>query len=153
MKLKTQKRLAADLLKCSKKRVSFDTERLDEIKESITKRDIVGLIKDKAIKKKQAKGISRVRANKIKTQKAKGRRKGPGSKKGKHSARLPKKQKWMNKVRLQRKFIKELKDKEIITSKSYQMLYSKTSGGFFRSRKHIKLYIKENDLIKENGKR
>ncbi|HHI03973.1 MAG TPA: 50S ribosomal protein L19e [Candidatus Woesearchaeota archaeon] len=153
MKLKTQKRLAADLLKCSKKRVSFDTERLDEIKESITKRDIVGLIKDKAIKKKQTKGISRVRANKIKTQKAKGRRKGPGSKKGKHSARLPKKQKWMNKVRLQRKFIKELKDKEIITSKSYQMLYSKTSGGFFRSRKHIKLYIKENDLIKENGKR
>jgi len=153
MKLKTQKRLAADLLKCSKKRVSFDTERLDEIKESITKRDIVGLIKDKAIKKKQAKGISRVRANKIKTQKAKGRRKGPGSKKGKHGARLPKKQAWMNKVRLQRKFIKELKDKEIITSKSYQMLYSKTSGGFFRSRKHIKLYIKENDLIKENGKR
>ena len=153
MKLKTQKRLAADLLKCSKKRVSFDTERLDEIKESITKRDIVGLIKDKAIKKKQAKGISRVRANKIKTQKAKGRRKGPGSKKGKHGARLPRKQAWMNKVRLQRKFIKELKDKEIITSKSYQMLYSKTSGGFFRSRKHIKLYIKENELIKENGKR
>ncbi len=153
MKLKTQKRLAANLLKCSKKRVSFDNERLDEIKESITKRDIVGLIKDKAIKKKQAKGISRVRANKIKRQKAKGRRKGPGSKKGTYGARLPKKQKWMNKVRLQRQFIKGLKDKKIITSKSHQMLYSKIGGGFFRSKKHIKLYIKENDLIKENGKK
>jgi len=130
MKLKTQKRLAANLLKCSKKRVSFDNERLEEIKESITKRDIAGLIKDQAIKKKQAKGVSRVRANKIKTQKAKGR----------------------NKVRVQRKFIKELKDKKIITTKSHRMLYSKISGGFFRSRKHIKIYMKENDLTKENGK-
>jgi len=153
MKLKTQKRLAASLLKCSKKRIVFDSERLDEIKESITKKDINNLIKDKCIKKKQAKGVSRVRANKIKRQKAKGRRKGPGSKKGKHGARLPKKQAWMNKVRVQRQFIKELKDKKIIASKSHQILYSKIGGGFFRSRKHIKIYMKENDLIKENGKR
>ncbi|RLF36552.1 MAG: 50S ribosomal protein L19e [Thermoplasmata archaeon] len=149
MKLKTQKRLAASLLKCSKKRVVFDNERLDEIKESITKKDIDDLIKDKAIKKKQTKGISRVRANKIKRQKSKGRRKGPGSKKGTHGARLPKKQAWMKKVRVQRKFIKELKDKKIITSKSHCMLYSKISGGFFRSRKHIKLYIKEHDMARK----
>ena len=149
MKLKTQKRLAASLLKCSKKRVVFDNERLDEIKESITKKDIDDLIKDKAIKKKQTKGISRVRANKIKRQKSKGRRKGPGSKKGTHGARLPKKQAWMKKVRVQRKFIKELKDKKIITSKSHRMLYSKISGGFFRSRKHIKLYIKEHDMARK----
>ncbi len=149
MKLKTQKRLAASLLKCSKKRIVFDNERLDEIKESITKKDIDGLIKDKAIKKKQAKGVSRARANKIKRQKSKGRRKGPGSKKGTHGARLPKKQAWIKKVRVQRKFIKELKDKKIITSKSHQMLYSKISGGFFRSRKHIKLYIKEHDMARK----
>jgi len=153
MKLKTQKRLATSLLKCSKKRVVFDNERLDEIKESITKKDIDNLIKDKAIKKKQAKGVSRARANKIKRQKSKGRRKGPGSKKGTHGARLPKKQAWMKKVRVQRKFIKELKDKKIITSKSYRMLYSKISGGFFRSRKHIKLYIKEHEMARKNDKR
>ena len=153
MRLKTQKSLAANLLKCSKKRIVFDSERLDEIKESITKKDIDNLIKDKCIKKKQIKGVSRVRANKIKRQKAKGRMKGPGSKKGTHGARLPKKQAWMSKVRLQRQFIKELKDKKIITSRSHQTLYSKIGGGFFRSRKHIKLYIKENDLTKENGKR
>ena len=149
MELKTQKRLAANLLKCSRKRIVFDTERLDEIKESITKKDIEGLIKDKAIQKKQAKGVSRARANKIKRQKSKGRRKGPGSKKGKHGARLPKKQAWMKKVRVQRKFIKELKDKKIITSKSHQLLYSKIGGGFFRSRKHIKLYIKEHDMARK----
>jgi len=153
MKLNTQKRLASSLLKCSKKRITFDTERLDEIKESITKKDIVGLIKDKAIKKKQAKGISRVRANKIKTQKAKGRRKGPGSRKGKQGARLPRKQKWMNKVRLQRNLIKKLREDKIIVTESYKLLYSKISGGFFRSKKHLKLYIKENNLIKENGKK
>jgi len=152
MELKTQRRLASSLLKCSIKRIVFDTDRLDEIKESITKRDIAGLIKDKAIRKKQSKGVSRARANKIKTQKAKGRKKGPGSRKGKHGARLPRKQAWMNKVRVQRKFVKELKDKKIINIKSHRMLYSKISGGFFRSRKHIKIYIKENGLTKENGK-
>ncbi len=146
MNLKTQKRLAANLLKCSRKRIVFDNERLDEIKESITKKDIKSLIKDKAIKKKQSKGVSRARANKIKKQKSKGRRKGPGSKKGKHGARLPKKQAWMKKVRVQRKFVRELKDKKIITPKSHQLLYSKINGGFFRSRKHIKLYIKEHDM-------
>lgn len=149
MELKTQKRLAANLLKCSKKRIVFDNERLDEIKESITKRDIESLIKDKAIQKRQAKGVSRARANKIKRQKSKGRRKGPGSKKGTHGARLPKKQAWMKKVRVQRKFVKELKNKKIITSKSHQMLYSKIGGGFFRSRKHIKLYIKEHDMARK----
>ena len=146
MNLKTQKRLAANLLKCSRKRIVFDNERLDEIKESITKKDVKGLIKDKAIQKKQSKGVSRARANKIKKQKSKGRRKGPGSRQGKHGARLPRKQAWIKKVRFQRHFIKELKDKKIITSKSHQLLYSKINGGFFRSRKHIKIYIKEHEM-------
>jgi large subunit ribosomal protein L19e len=153
MELKTQKRLAAHILKCSEKRVVFDVERLDEIKESITKKDIENLIRDKAINKKQSKGVSRARANKIKIQKSKGRRKGQGSREGKHTARLPKKEEWMNKARLQRKLIANLKEKKSITNDIYKNLYKKIGGGFFRSRNHLKLYIKENELIKQNGKR
>ena len=64
VKLKLQKRLAASILGCSEKRIVFDTDRLEDIKEAITKLDIRSLIADKAIKAKPIKGVSRVRARK-----------------------------------------------------------------------------------------
>ena len=81
--------------------------------------------------------------------KRKGKRTGAGSRKGKKTARLSKKDAWMNKVRLQRKFLKELRDKELITKSDYHSLYQKSKGGFFRSKRHIKLYIDEHRLIKK----
>ena len=55
----------------------------------------------------------------------------------------------MNKVRKIRAFLKELRDKEIITKKDYRMLYTKTKGGVFRSKRHVKLYIAEQGLAKK----
>ncbi len=149
MNLKTQKRLAATVLKCSPERVVFDNERLDEIKEAITKTDIKLLISDKGIKKKNKKSISRGRTKKAKVQKKKGRRRGPGSRKGKYGARTPKKKTWTNSIRLQRKFLKQLRDKKLLTTKDYRILYRKSKGGFFRSLSHVKLYINENNLIQK----
>ena len=143
MKLKSQKVLAAGLLKCSKKRVVFDTERLEEIKESITKADLRGLIKDNAISAKPVKGVSRGRARKRQEQKKKGRQKGFSSRKGKKTARLPKKKAWMSKIRTQRKFLKELKDKKIINKTISSDLRSKAKGGFFRSKRHIKIFLEK----------
>jgi large subunit ribosomal protein L19e len=147
MKLKIQKRLSGDILKCSEKRVKFDTERLDEIKESITKADIKALINDKAIFCIQKKGVSRVRARKIQKQKSKGKRSGEGSRKGKKTARLPRKTAWMIKIRAQRVLLRSLKYNEIVTNEIYRKLYKKAQGGFFRNRRHIKLYIEEHGLI------
>ncbi|MEM0230968.1 MAG: 50S ribosomal protein L19e [Candidatus Woesearchaeota archaeon] len=146
MNLKVQKRIAAEIMKCSQKRVRFDTERLDEIKEAITKQDIGRLISSGAIYKKQEKGVSRGRARKILIQKRKGRRRSDGSLKGSHGARLPKKESWMNRVRLQRRFLSELKEKGIIDRKTFRMLYLKVKGGMFRSKAHLKLYIMEQNL-------
>ena len=148
MKLKHQKRLAAQLLKCSEKRIKFNKEHLDDVKEAITKTDIKGLINDKVIKKIQAKGVSRVRARKRHEQRRKGRQKGHGKRKGKATARMPKKKVWMNLIRKQREFLKELKEKKKITTQTYRMLYMKSKGGFFRSKNHIKLYIDEHKLGK-----
>ncbi|MFW6283369.1 MAG: 50S ribosomal protein L19e [Minisyncoccales bacterium] len=150
MKLNNQKKIAGKVAKVSPKRVRFDTQRLDEIKESITKADIKGLIADDAIRIKNKKGVSRVRANKIKQQKSKGRQKGPGTKKGKKNARAPKKETWMNKIRLQRNFLKELKEKNIINSIIYRQLYKKSKGGYFRSKRHLKIYLEEHNLVNEN---
>jgi len=148
MKLNNQKRIAASLLRTSRKNVWVDPTKADEVKEAITKTDIRALISDKVIKGKPKRGISRSRTRKNIVQKRKGRRKGSGSKKGKSTARLSNKKIWMASIRLQRKFLKELKDKKIIEPKNYHVLYAKTKGGFFRSKRHIKLYIKENNLVK-----
>lgn len=143
MKIDNQKRLAAQILKCSKKRVKFDPDSSSEIKEAITKADIRGLIKDKIISKIPARGVSRGRARKRLVQKRKGKQKGEGSKKGSKGARLPKKKAWMNKIRAQRKLLKLLKKNKIIDGKLYREFYSKSKGGFFRSRRHIKIYLEE----------
>jgi large subunit ribosomal protein L19e len=149
MDLKVQKRIAAQVLGCSPKRVIFDNEALDDIKAAITKRDIRLLIGAGAISSKPVKGVSRVRARKIKVQKSKGRQKGPGSRKGKYDTHFKSKLFWMNNIRFQRAFLKEISEKDIIDRKTYRDLYLKAKGGFFRSKRHIKIYIEEHGLAKK----
>ena len=69
MKLDVQKKLAAKILKCSSKKIFLDMTRADDLKESITKKDIRALIKEGAIKKTKTQEKSRVRAKKIRKQK------------------------------------------------------------------------------------
>jgi large subunit ribosomal protein L19e len=142
-----QKRLASQVLKASHKRVKFDNERLADIKEAITKVDVRQLINEGAITRVQKRGVSRARARNIQKQKAKGRRKGTGSRKGKDTSRLSRKNLWMNTIRSQREFIKELKDKKLIANNTYRELYRKSKGGFFRSTRHIKIYLEDNKLF------
>jgi len=152
MMLKLQKRLAASILHCSPKRVVFDPARLEDIKEAITKTDIRLLVGEGAITGRPQKGVSRGRANKLKTQKSKGLRKGAGSKKGKATARRPRKKAWMDRIRAQRKFLKHLRNSALIKHEAFKELYSKSKGGYFRSIKHIKIYINEHDLFLAQGK-
>lgn len=149
MKLKMQKRLAAEILKSSVKKIWLDGNRLDEIKEAITKADIKSLIKDKAIKAKRIRGTSRYRIRKNLKQKSKGRRHGFGSKKGGKNARISKKRRWINHIRVQRKFLQNLRNKDVIDKTSYRSLYMKSKGGFFRSKRHLKMFMEENNFIKK----
>ena len=84
-----------------------------------------------------------MRARKRLMQRRKGRQSGPGSRKGSRGARLSKKRGWINKIRIQREFLRELKVKKIIDEKLYRDFYLKSKGGFFRSKRHIKLYLEE----------
>jgi large subunit ribosomal protein L19e len=148
MKLKSQKRIAAQVLKVGKTSVRFDPERLSDIKEAITKQDIRGLVKDKAITSKPTGSQSKSRLRDRLAQKRKGRQKGAGRKKGKKTARLSKKAIWMVKTRIQRSYIKELREKKLIEVKTYRESYKKIKGNYFRSKSHIKLYLTENKLFK-----
>lgn len=145
--MKLQKRLAASLLKCSPTRVKFDTEKLSEIKEAITKADVKVLIGKGVIKRIPIKGASRVRARQTAAQKRKGRQRGHGSRKGKFNARANVKLLWMNNVRAQREVLKRMRDKDVISTGAYRNVYAKVKGGFFRSVRHMKIFMEENKLF------
>ncbi len=147
--LDVQKRLSAQILKCGVNRIRLDPDRLEDIKEAITKSDIRHLINNNIITKKRLLNTSKYWARKHHEQKNKGKQKGAGSRKGKKTARLEPKRSWINKIRLQRSYIKSLRDSKTINSSEYHELYMKSKGGFFRSLRHLKLYTQERGLIKK----
>jgi large subunit ribosomal protein L19e len=147
MKLSVQKRLAAQVLNCSPKRVSLAPNRSADIKEAITRLDIKHLIDEGLIVKHQKTGVSRARAKNRADQRRKGLQRGPGKRKGKKTAIVPRKTSWMAKIRTQRIFLKELKEKSLLSQKHYVSLYKKAKGGFFRNKRHIKVYIEEHEMV------
>ena len=151
--MRSKKILAAKLLKISPKKVKFAADALEDIKKSITRSDMRGWIAVGKITKSGANEQSRVRARKIAAQKKKGRQKGRGSRKGSKNSVINKKQKWMIKVRSQRILLKMLREKGLLTRTNYRQLYAKSKGGFFRNKRHIKLYITEHHLFEENAQK
>ena len=138
--MKMQRRLASDLLKAGKSRVVFKESMLKDIKEAITREDIRSLISKNAITVKKKKGVSRSRAKKLHEQQKKGRRIGAGKRKGTKNSRTPKKRAWINKIRPQRAFLKVLKNNSRVTNTQFRKLYRLAKAGFFRSKRHLKLY-------------
>jgi large subunit ribosomal protein L19e len=107
MSLKAQRRIAAEILKCGENRVYFDPYLIEEIKMAITRDDVRSLIKDGIIRKNYKKGISNYRKNLRHQRKKSGLARGLGKRKGKKTARTPKKEAWMRRVRAQRRELKE----------------------------------------------
>lgn len=149
MDVSTQRRIAADVLNCGIDRVWVDPENLDRVKMAITKDDIRLLIKDGIIVKKQEKGISSGRKKKALEQKRKGKRKGPGSRRGAKGARTPKKERWINTIRPLRRMLKELREENKLERSTYRKLYRMAKGGSFRSKNHMKLYMKDHGMLVE----
>lgn len=148
MDLKTQRRLAAELLKCGENRVWIDPDNIDEVEKAITRRDVENLIRQGLIKAKKKKGVSRGRIRKKMMQKSKGRRKGHGSRKGKATARLPRKRRWIQTIRPIRKYLKELREKGLIDRKTYRLYYRRAKGGQFKSKAHLKMHMTMEGVLK-----
>ncbi len=143
MNVGKRKELVARTLKCSPKRVVFNKESLKDIKDAITRLDLKAMVHKGIIKIKPKKGnSSRIRKNPRKA----------GSRKGKATTRTPKKRTWMNKIRSQRELLKKLRTADYITTETFKDLYKKSKGGFFRSKRHIKLYIEEHKLVQKKDK-
>ncbi|MBI4983281.1 50S ribosomal protein L19e [Candidatus Woesearchaeota archaeon] len=146
-----KKYLAAKILKISPHKVKFADNALEDIEKALTRSDIRGLIAMNKITKKRVNEHSRARARKNATQKKKGKRKGKGSRKGNQFSIISRKDRWISRVRIQRKFLKQLRDKKLISSTNYQLVYNKIKSGFFRNKRHIKLYLNEYNLLEKKN--
>ncbi|MCX8179479.1 MAG: 50S ribosomal protein L19e [Candidatus Aenigmarchaeota archaeon] len=133
--LRLQRRLAASILKVGETKIWLDPSRYEDIKNAITRKDIKKLIEKGYIKK---------RKDKIPFPEKKVRKKqGPGSRKGKLGARKDKKRAWINTIRALRKMLKELKNDGKIDKETFKLAYRLAKAGTFRSRAHLKLYLKQ----------
>jgi large subunit ribosomal protein L19e len=148
--LRNQRRMAASILKCGKGRVWMDNDRLEEIAKAVTKNDIRVLVKGEAIKSRQKTGISSGRKKYIAKQKAKGRRRGHGTRKGKTYARLYKKERWMKIIRPIRVYLTTLKQEKKIDNSTYRRYYDRAKGGEFKSKNHLKSHLVSDGILKED---
>ena len=138
MQITNQKKMAAQLLKCGVNRIWVHPAFVDQICTAVQKDDIREFIEEGWIKAKPIKGTSRVRARHIAVQKAKGRRKGHGKRKGSANSRTPRKQSWMRTIRSQRGTLVEMRDDGTLESSQYRYYYRKAKGGSYRSLAHMR---------------
>ena len=146
MSLKSQRRIAAEILKVGETRVWIDPERIEEVESAITREEIKRLIHEKAIRPLPKRGISRARARVLHEKKKKGLRRGPGSRSGTRKARLPRKRMWMMRIRALRRRLRELKSRRLIVEGAYRRLYIMAKSGAFKSIAEMERYIDAHNL-------
>ncbi len=148
MKLSEKKKLAARILKVGVNRVWIDPARTGDISAAITREDIRRLVKSGVIRAKPARGTSRGRARRLALKRKKGRRGGPGSRKGAKHARFREKSKWIQTVRPLRSRLRELKREGVLEPTEYRRLYRMVRGGVFKSKAHLETHLKEKGILK-----
>ena len=140
--IKKKRELVARILGVGSNRVRFEPDRLEDVGDSITRENIRSLVNSGAIWTVQRKGTSRGRSvDKKSVWKIHG--KGPGSKKGKRTARVGKKAVYVIRVRSMRYHLKVLKERKDINNDVYWSLYKKVNGGQVRSLAHLRDLVKE----------
>jgi large subunit ribosomal protein L19e len=143
--IKKKRELVARMLGVGANRVRFEPDKLDDIGDSITREDLRSLVKKGTIWTTRVKGTSRGRA---KAKQAVRRKSGlgPGSKKGKKTARTGKKSAYVIKVRSMRYRLKVLKDRKEINQETYWSIYKKVNGGQVRSLSHLEDIVKQSKI-------
>lgn len=146
MSLKSQRRLAAQILKVGENRVWIDPDRSGDVEIAISRQEIKKLIHEGAIKRAPVAGVSRARAKIIHEKKKKGLRRGSGRRTGSGGARVTKKEAWMTRIRALRRRLRELEARRIITRANYRQFYDMSESGAFKSVAELERHIKSQGL-------
>ena len=149
MSIASVRRMASDILKAGVSRIKYDPSKLADIEKAITKDDVRALIKQKAVKVEQKKGVSRALGRMHDEERRKGRAHKFARRRGTHSARAGGKRVWLNRIRAQRTLIKSLKTKGMFLSNAaYRETYLKVKGGAFPDKTRVLMFLNEKGFIK-----